>query len=146
MSGSPYNDALIEKARAARAAARLEGPTASVTVDNPLCGDRVTLDLILDDGRVTAVGHRVRGCVLCQAAAVVLAENAVGRRPGELRPVGGHVAAYLRGEAEAGDAPEGWADLALFAPVRAAKSRRVCVTLPFAALARALDAAEAGGT
>ncbi|HSJ99159.1 MAG TPA: iron-sulfur cluster assembly scaffold protein, partial [Myxococcota bacterium] len=78
MNDELYHQAILELARKARGASRLEAPQASVTVDNPLCGDRVTLDLSLADGRVREVGHRVRGCLLCQAAAVAIAVRAPG--------------------------------------------------------------------
>ena len=54
-------------------------------VDNPLCGDRVTLDLNLADGRVREVGHKVRGCLLCQAAAAAIGERAPGEIGGAAR-------------------------------------------------------------
>jgi nitrogen fixation NifU-like protein len=137
MSDELYHQAILELARRARQARRLEAPDASVTVDNPLCGDRVTLDLALADGRVREVGHKVRGCLLCQAAAVAIAERAPGETPEALREVAGAL-----GDAIA-QAPETagrlWPELAAFAPVHAHKSRRECVLLPFDALIRALD-------
>ena len=73
-----YHQAILDLARQSGGTARLEQPQASATVDNPLCGDRVTVDLDLADGRVRAVGHKVRGCLLCQAAAAVIAARAPG--------------------------------------------------------------------
>lgn len=135
-----YHQAILELARKGRGAARLESPQASVTVDNPLCGDRITLDLDLRDGQVGAIGHKVRGCLLCEAAAAAIAERAPGRTPGELREV-----AKELGEAVA-KAPEAagrrWPELAAFAPVHPHKSRHECVMLPFQALTEALDRAE----
>jgi nitrogen fixation NifU-like protein len=141
MSDELYHQAILELAKRAREARRLEAPDASVTVDNPLCGDRVTLDLSLIDGRVREIGHRVRGCLLCQAAAVAIAERAPGETPEALREV-----ARALGEAIA-TAPEAagriWPELAAFAPVYAHKSRHECVLLPFEALSQALDQLEA---
>jgi nitrogen fixation NifU-like protein len=137
MSDELYHRAILELAKKAREARRLETPDASVTVDNPLCGDRVTLDLTLADGRVQEIGHKVRGCLLCQAAAVAIGERAPGETPAALRKV-----AKDLGDAIAG-APEGtgehWPELAAFAPVHAHKSRHECVLLPFEALTRTLD-------
>jgi len=140
MKDELYHQAILELARKARHAVRLEAPQASVTLDNPLCGDRITLDLSLGDGRVGAIGHKVRGCLLCQAAAAAIAERAPGRTPEELRAV-----AQELGEAIA-HAPEAagrrWPELAAFAPVHPHKSRHECVMLPFEALSQALDRAE----
>ena len=137
MNDELYHQAILELARKARGASRLEAPQASVTVDNPLCGDRVTLDLSLADGRVREVGHKVRGCLLCQAAAAAIGARAPGETPAALRAVARDLGAAIAGGPEA--APPPWPELAAFAPVHAHKSRHDCVLLPFAALMQALD-------
>jgi NifU-like protein involved in Fe-S cluster formation len=141
MNDELYHQAILELAKKARHASRLEAPQASVTVDNPLCGDRVTLDLNLADGRVRDVGHRVRGCLLCQAAAVAIGERAPGETPAALRAVARDLGDALAGPPGAGRLP--WPELAAFAPVHAHKSRHECVLLPFEALTQALDQVEA---
>jgi nitrogen fixation protein NifU and related proteins len=138
MTDDLYHQAIIDRAKAAKGAGRLESPQVSVTVDNPLCGDRITLDLTLADGRVAHLAHKVRGCLLCQAAASVIGEHAPGRTSRELRETTASVAALLRGQAI-----DGWADLQIFGPVMPYKSRHECVLLPFQALTEALDQAEA---
>ena len=105
-------------------------------MDNPLCGDRVTIDVTLQDGRVASVGHQVRGCLLCEASAETIAQHAPGKTAAELAEAGEAVAAILK---EGAAAPEGeWSALAVFAPVHDVKSRRDCVLLPFEALEKAL--------
>jgi nitrogen fixation NifU-like protein len=52
-----YQRAIIDLARKAETMPLLAAPAVRVTVDNPLCGDRVILDLTLDqEGRVQEVG------------------------------------------------------------------------------------------
>ena len=123
-------------ARRASGHGRLARPHGSATVDNPLCGDRVTIDVELGPpARVARVGHVVRGCVLCEAAAVLVAEQAPQRGLEELLRVGMGVDAALRD-----GAPFPWPELDMFAPVRGVRSRHRCVGLPFEALAAALAA------
>jgi nitrogen fixation NifU-like protein len=140
MSDQLYHQAILELAKQGREAGRLEAPQASVTVDNPLCGDRVTLDLDLAEGRVRAVGHKVRGCLLCQAAAAVIGRRAPGAMPAVLRTVARDLSDAIDRAPEA--AGKSWPELAAFAPVHAHKSRHECVLLPFEALIRALDQVE----
>ncbi len=141
MTDELYHRAILELARQAGRTPRLETPDASVTIDNPLCGDRVTLDLTLTDGRVGAIGHKVRGCLLCQAAAAVIAARAPGETPAALREVAEDVALTIRkGSAVAAGR---WPELAAFAPVHRHKSRHDCVLLPFTALTQALAEVEA---
>jgi len=135
-----YHQAILDLARRATGHGRLEAPQASVRVDNPLCGDRVTIDLALVDGRVHAVGHKVRGCMLCQAAAVAIAARAPGETPAALHEIAGRLDQAIRKD------PSGleslWPELGVFAPVHRHKSRHDCVLLPFKALLRALGQAD----
>ena len=136
MTQALYHSTLVEHAQAGRSRGRLTAPHLSATVDNPLCGDRVTIDLALADGRVALVGHQVRGCLLCEAAAEIIADHAPGKTAAELAAAGAAARAIVN---EGAAAPAGdWSALAVFAPVHDIKSRRDCVLLPFEALAKAL--------
>ena len=139
MSDDLYQDAIVRHARAGARAGRLEGPDVSATVDNPLCGDRVTIDLKLDGERVVEIAQHTRGCVLCKASASIVAEHAIGETATSLLEVGSDLAAMLR---EGRPSPDGsWADLGAFKPVAQHKSRQPCVLLPFDALKQAFDEA-----
>jgi len=138
MSTELYDAAIVATAKETAAAERLPAPDLTVEEDNPLCGDRITLDLAFADGRVAAVGHKTRGCLLTRAAAVVLARRAVGADPAELRRAIASLEALLAGKAGA----PFWPELSMFEPVRAVPSRHDCVLLPFRALETALDRRE----
>jgi NifU-like protein involved in Fe-S cluster formation len=139
MSDDLYHQAIVDLARRAADAERLQAPQASATVDNPLCGDRVTIDLDLEDGRVRAVGHKVRGCMLCQASAVAIAAHAPGATPADLRAVAARLDRAIR--QDPAELATLWPELQVFAPVHRHKSRHDCVLLPFKALLRALESA-----
>lgn len=129
-----YHDALKTLAKEGPGRGRLVHADGTATVDNPLCGDRVTIDVALEGDRIIAVGHEVRGCLLCEAAAALVARTAPGRSRRGLEELPARVKAYLRVEGEA----EPITGLAPFAPARAFRSRHRCVTLPFEALVEAL--------
>jgi nitrogen fixation NifU-like protein len=131
-----YHDALVRMARAATGAGRLEDPQGSATLDNPLCGDRVTIQVRLSQGRIAALAHQVRGCLLCEAAASLLGRAAVGATPAEVAAARAGAAAMLAAGAPLPQEP--WAELELFRPVHEVKSRHRCVLLPFEALGEAL--------
>lgn len=135
MSADLYQDKILALAHDHARAGRLESPDATATVDNPLCGDRVTIDLRLKDGRIDEMAHHVRGCVLCQASAAALGATAVGKSRETLAEAAGALKAMLSG----GDAPGGdWASFDAFTPVAEHKSRHSCVLLPFDTIAEAL--------
>jgi nitrogen fixation NifU-like protein len=140
MSSELYQTAIMSEARAAHGKGRLADADASATRDNPLCGDRVTLDIKLADGRIQALAHDVRGCALCQAAASLIGTAAPGLAAADAAALPAAVEALLAG----GAPPDGaFAKLAMFTPVRAHRSRFDCVKLPFLALAEACSAASA---
>lgn len=130
-----YNERIIALARSAEGAGALEEPRIRVTRDNPLCGDRITLDLRFADGRIAAVAHRTRGCLLTEAAAALVARLAPGAGPEEVAAWRRSLATLLQGGAERVEP----AELEVFAPVAAVKSRHECVLLPFEALAEAME-------
>jgi nitrogen fixation NifU-like protein len=137
VSEALYHAALVERARAAFGKGRLPDATASATVDNPLCGDRITIDLAVKDGHIEAIGHQVRGCLLCEAAAATIAEYCRGNSPAELDAM----SAAARTLMIEGALEPRWQCLEIFRPVHQAKSRRDCVLLPFEALKRAASIA-----
>jgi nitrogen fixation NifU-like protein len=134
MSDPLYQEEILTLAREGRAVPRLDTATVSARVDNPVCGDRVTVDLTLEGDTVTAVGAKVQGCALCQASVKVIADNAVGKPVGSLGLAAAAVETFLAGA----DTPLPWPALSAFAPVRAVKSRWECVMLPFRAALKAL--------
>jgi nitrogen fixation NifU-like protein len=140
-----YRERMLRLAGGGDSGEPLADANASVTLDNPLCGDRVTVELRCDEqGRVMALAHGARGCVLCRAATAVLGANAPGRDLSELAAVRARLQGQLRdGAPPPDDAP--WSDLAVFTPVAPHKSRHDCVLLPFDAALQALEAAMRAG-
>ncbi len=133
MSDRLYHDSIMEAARQASGHGRLVEPDATATVDNPLCGDRVTIDIRLAGGRIAEIAQDVRGCVLCRASASLLVREAIGLDRGEAAAKRAGMEALLEG----GATPAAPAFEA-FRPVAAYRSRHDCVLLPFRALERAL--------
>lgn len=137
MSEAIYQEAIKTLAQAGHGAGRLEAPDGSARVDTPLCGDRVTVDVRLADGRIAALAHETKGCLLCRAAAAIVALHAGGKGGAEIAATQRELSAMLRA---GGPVPAGWEELAAFAPVARHPSRHGCVLLPFQALEAALAA------
>lgn len=135
-----YQQALLDLAKAAHGAGTLPSPDGEALRDSPLCGDRVRMQVALEAGRVRAIAHEVKGCLLCRAAAALVGLHGVGLNAGEVVGLSVQVAAMLAGS----DPPPGWPELALFTPVRLHRNRHGCVLLPFEALAAAVGDAGRG--
>jgi len=135
MSDQLYQEKIVALAKAKTGAGKLASPTKTARRDNPLCGDRVIIDVKLDgQGKIAEIGHQVRGCLLCQASASALASVAIGKGAADIAEYR-HDAERALGR-EAGEPHE---PFAVFAPVKDHKSRQDCVLLPFEALKDALS-------
>lgn len=135
-----YQAAIVDHDRAPRNCGPLAGATHAATVDNPLCGDVVTMQLVVEDRVVRAASFEGRGCALSRAAASMLTGALTGL---DLAAVRARLAAFesFVGSAPDAPAPEGVGDLAAFSGVRRFRSRRVCALLAARAVTRALGAA-----
>ena len=74
-----YRDYILEHYRRPHNFGVLDGATASHEGANPLCGDRITLQLKIRDGQVDGVGFTGRGCAISQASASLLTDEIKGK-------------------------------------------------------------------
>ena len=141
MSDDPYQQAILDLARSADGAGRLAAPDGLASGDSPLCGDRVRMEVTLQGGRIDALAHEVKGCLLCRAAAAAIGRRAAGLDAAQLAALRGEVAALLAGQVPT--APS-WPELKCFEPVRPHRNRHGCVLLPFDALIAAIGESRRG--
>lgn len=134
MSDQLYQERIVQLAKAKTGAGKLDNPSKSARRDNPLCGDRVTMEVRLDGaGKILELAHQVRGCLLCQASASALTAVAVGRDATGVSELRHQAERALGREAGTTEAP-----FDAFEPVAQHKSRQECVLLPFEALRDAM--------
>jgi nitrogen fixation NifU-like protein len=74
-----YRDYILEHYRRPHNFGVLEAPSVSVEGHNPLCGDRITLQLGVRDGIVERVAFTGRGCAISQASASLLTDEIKGK-------------------------------------------------------------------
>jgi nitrogen fixation NifU-like protein len=134
-----YQAAILDRARRPRHQGRLSDFDVEVQETNPLCGDRVTLNLKRDPaGRIAAVGYRARACAICLAATDLMAEII----PGMTAEAARHAAMTFDDRVRTGGAiPEDsvLAPMRPFQPLRDVPSRIGCATLGWRALVTALS-------
>jgi nitrogen fixation NifU-like protein len=83
-----YRDYILEHYRRPHNFGPLVDATVSREGANPLCGDRITLQLGVQDGVVRAVGFTGRGCAISQASASLLTDEIKGKRLEEVEAFG----------------------------------------------------------
>lgn len=134
VNGPLYNAAILRLASSIPNETRIDDPHATAEKRSPVCGSRIVVDVLVQDGRIAALGQEVRACALGQASASLMAAHALGRSFSELDDARDQLAAYLTG---ARDDPGAWPGLDVFAAARAHRSRHAAILLPFDAVAQA---------
>ena len=110
---------------------RLPAPTGTARKRSPLCGSTVTVDMVMQAGRVVAFAQDVKACALGQASASILGGVVLGRSLPELEAARDALRAMLTG----GPVPAApFDDYEVLTPARAYKNRHASILL-------ALDAA-----
>jgi NifU-like protein involved in Fe-S cluster formation len=135
MTSALYNRDILRLAASIPHQRRLDAPQASVMKQSPVCGSRVTVDVVTDEeGRVAALGQEVRACALGQASASLMGAHALGRAPEELAEARDCLADFLAGRR---DDPGNWPGLEIFGEARRFTARHPSILLAFEAAAEA---------
>lgn len=140
-----YQATIVDHDRAPRNAGALADPTHQATIDNPLCGDTVTLHARVEGGVIRDIAFDGRGCALSRAAASIMTTMVRGRTIDASRDLAAAFERFVQAAPAAAvpedkpDDSEVLGELRAFAGVRRFRSRRVCALLGFRALLRALD-------
>ena len=94
--GEMYTERLLDHYRRPRNKGQLKSADASIAAGrvlaareyNPLCGDEVTVQVLIEEGRVAEARFEGRGCALCMGAASILTEAVQGRSLEQLATFG----------------------------------------------------------
>lgn len=73
-----YREFILDHYKRPRNFGTLEDPDITNEEDNPLCGDRIRIDVKLGEGRVADVRFQGRGCAISTAAASILTDKIKG--------------------------------------------------------------------
>ncbi len=74
-----YREQLLEHYHHPHGWGLVESPTLQGHGFNPVCGDRITVQLVTADDRVTSMHFEAAGCVISKAAASLLSDELVGK-------------------------------------------------------------------
>jgi len=136
MSAALYNTQILRLATSIPHHARLAHAQGTSERRSPICGSRVTVDVVLDrEGRIVELGQEVRACALGQASASLMGAHAIGRTHAEIEEARDALADFLTGARED---PGSWPGLEIFVPARAHSARHASIRLAFEAAAEAV--------
>lgn len=123
-----YQDQILDLAKSARQSKSISKPTHWGEKNNPVCGDKVTINLIVDKAIISDVHFVVRGCALCEASAGLLGKIVIGKNIDELKNLKDEMSNYLIRNEPAPDSAS-----LCFEPVKKIKNRITCVLLAYEA-------------
>jgi nitrogen fixation NifU-like protein len=138
-----YQDIILDHGRHPRNFRAIEHPTHFAQGHNPLCGDRVTVYLMLDGDRITDISFQGRGCAISTAAASLMTEILRGKTIADARALFAQFHARVTGGQPAGELSEPLAEemdrLEPLTGVKAYPARVKCATLSWHAVEAALS-------
>jgi nitrogen fixation NifU-like protein len=137
MSDPLYKKELLRLAADAHGAGNLPHAHATGTAFNPACGDRVTMQLMLDaNGHIETLAHETKACVLAQASASILGRDAPMHSREEIMRLHAIVTAMLKGASPPNPPFDSYS---VFDGAIDVISRHTCVLLPLDALLAAFE-------
>lgn len=120
---------------------RLSEPDGSSQKRSPLCGSTITVDIKVENGKVSAFGQDVKACALGQAAASVVGKTIIGQDIRTIKTARDQLLAMLKTEGPVPDAPfEGFEVLL---PAKEYKNRHSSIMLCIEATLEAFEQANA---
>lgn len=78
-----YQEVILDHSRSPRNFRKVEGSNRQAEGFNPLCGDRVTVYMILDGDRIRDIGFEGSGCAISKASASIMTETLKGKTRAE---------------------------------------------------------------
>ena len=126
-----YQQTILDHHRAPRNFRALSRPTATAKGDNPLCGDRVAVEVEVDGDVIRDIGFQGSGCAISRAAASMMTAALKGQTTAEAEAAFARFHAMLTEREPPRDPAGGLGKLAVFAGVREFPSRIKCAMLPW---------------
>ncbi len=137
-----YQEVILDHYKNRRHRGTLDAPSQAVDHNNPLCGDRIHLEILVDGDRLVDLRHSGEGCSISQASASMMSVAVVGRPTGEALELVEHFRRVMHGE----DAPdeERLGDAVALGGVAKFPARVKCALLSWMALKDAIDTHNGG--
>jgi nitrogen fixation NifU-like protein len=130
-----YQLLIMDRSKNPRFSGRPEAFDAQSEGDNPMCGDHVHVFVKRDGAQVAQTAHESRGCAIMTASADLMAEAVAGKTLAQI----GDMRKAFEAVVTSGQANPELGNLNALAGVSEYRSRIRCATLPWSALADAME-------
>ena len=132
-----YQELILDHSRRPRNFRRLDCATNKAEGYNPLCGDRVTVYLRMNDDDVSDAAFQGEGCAISKASASLMTESVKGKTRAEVESLFSRFHDAATGSGAVDTVSLG--KLAVFSGLRGFPTRVKCATLAWHTLRAALE-------
>ena len=137
--GDLYQEVILEHSKAPRNFRKPAGSNREAEGYNPLCGDRCTVYLDVEDDAIKDVGFQGSGCAISRASASMMTQTIKGKSKEEAAKLFEQFHRLVTGDADAISRASDMGKLAVFAGVSKFPARVKCATLAWHTMQSALE-------
>jgi len=134
-----YQEVILDHNKKPRNYYKLETANRTAEGFNPLCGDKVTIYLIIEDDRVRDISFQGSGCAISMASASLMTEGVKGKALAEVQALFEKFHTLVTQEISSPSEPPELGKLAAFGGVREFPIRVKCATLAWHTLRAAIE-------
>ena len=140
-----YQEVILDHNRKPRNYGALAHANHHAEGHNPLCGDHISVSLVLDGERIDGIAFQGESCAICKASASMMTVNVKGKTRADAETLIGEFRDMATGKLDV-DGNNHIGRLAVFAGVRDLPTRVKCAILPWHTLHAALNAVASTST
>ncbi len=134
-----YQEVILDHGRHPRNCRRVDDPSHEAEGDNPMCGDRLSVYLKIDeDGTIQDAAFQGRGCAISIASASIMTEMLPGLSEADARRLFDNFHLLVTGQ-DINGSDAGLDKLVVMSGVRNFPVRVKCATLAWHAMTAAMD-------
>jgi nitrogen fixation protein NifU and related proteins len=137
--GELYQEIILEHSKAPRNYRKPATANREAEGFNPLCGDRCTVYLDVEDGAIKDIGFHGSGCAISRASASMMTQSLKGKSKAEAAELFDRFHRLVTGDKDAVSNASEMGKLAVFAGVSKFPARVKCATLAWHTLQSALE-------
>jgi len=141
-----YQQVILDHNKKPRNFRELEGANRVSEGMNPLCGDQLTVYMLMDQGVVRDLSFVGTGCAISKAAASMMTQAVKGKTREEAQVLFGEFHRMVTGELDESAEPNHLGRLTIFAGVRDYPARVKCASLAWHTMHAALEGEDTATT
>jgi nitrogen fixation protein NifU and related proteins len=141
-----YQQVILDHNKKPRNFQKLEAANRTAEGFNPLCGDQLTVYMLMDEGVVREVSFVGTGCAISKASASMMTQAVKGKTRQEARLLFDEFHRMVTGELDEEAEPNQLGRLKIFAGVRDYPARVKCASLSWHTMHAALEGEETATT